>query len=151
LELAVKGINFDKEGFWHNLGLGRQAESEVAFERANLILQGVLDHPLWLGLQGEGVILSAELPCYYRDGETLVRGMIDLLVQDEHRQMMTVIDYKTVATEVNPEDLADFCFEKGYAGQLACYAKALRLAYPGWQIATAVYFTKQNQIVQIES
>jgi ATP-dependent helicase/nuclease subunit A len=150
LELAVKGINFDKEGFWHNLGLGRQAESEVAYERANLILQGVLDHPLWLDLQGEGAILSAELPCYYRDGETLVRGMIDLLVQDDHGRKMTVIDYKTVATDVNPEDLADFCFEKGYAGQLACYAKALRLAYPGWQIATAVYFTKQNQVVQIE-
>ncbi|WOF44087.1 UvrD-helicase domain-containing protein [Sphingopyxis indica] len=103
---------------------------------------GVLDDPAHAALFGPGSL--AEVPLSAVVDGMVVAGIVDrLLVTDE---AVTVIDYKTgrqvpaTAAEVAP----------AYLRQMAAYAGALGVIFPGRRIAAALLYTAAPKLVQLD-
>jgi ATP-dependent helicase/nuclease subunit A len=100
--------------------------------------------------------LETELPVVHRQGNELVSGTLDLLVEDQQGRLL-VVDYKTTRFANPPalvgaagdEALRRFCRERAYDQQLAAYAAAVQALHPAAVVRTAVYFTSLRRIVDL--
>lgn len=94
--------------------------------------------------------VESEMPLVHRDGDTLVSGTLDLLVERSDGTLV-VVDYKTTEFEGEaPTDaLRRFADRRGYKKQLAAYARAVAAMHPGRKVETGIYFTSIGKYVEV--
>ncbi|MEZ4744254.1 MAG: UvrD-helicase domain-containing protein [Bdellovibrionota bacterium] len=144
---------------WKHLNLASSEWDDLYLQTYNEII-ATLNSPSWKRLFENVHKIFPELNIVYFHQQQLVRGTIDLLVEKENNEIL-IIDYKTTPfkptkkiyqsiTYNRNEDLINFCIEHGYDKQLKIYADACRQIYQDTQIKTAVYLTKENEIIYLD-
>ena len=86
-----------------------------------------------------------EVPVQYADGERLVHGIIDRLVDDGERVL--VIDYKTHRLETTEAATLAAAF----APQMRLYAEAVRRLWPGRRVCSILVFTHRALLHELGS
>ena len=97
--------------------------------------------------------IETELPVVYLDGDQMIVGTMDLLLEDETGRLL-IIDYKTTRFVEDGAMIADaaltiFNRQRGYSEQLADYTRAVRAMHPGVPVSAAVYFTSLRRLVPV--
>ncbi len=88
--------------------------------------------------------LAVEMPFARQMPEGILRGVIDLLLQDCDGTIW-VIDYKT--DQINPAQISQTA--QKYASQLSAYKQAVQLLYPEQKIKSAVVFVRLNEMAEL--
>ncbi len=101
----------------------------------------VLAQPQWRDLFGAGSL--AEVPIAAVVGERVVAGTIDRLLIEPAR--IRIIDYKTARRP--PAGLAQVPL--AYLRQMAAYAAALEVTFPGRAVEAALLYTQTPQLIAI--
>ena len=101
----------------------------------------VLGEAAWADLFGPEAL--AEVPIAALVGDQVVAGTIDRLLIEPGR--IRLVDFKTARRP--PQDLAGV--PKSIVRQMAAYAAALEVAYPGRQIDAAVLYTSAPALIEI--
>ncbi|MCG6870753.1 MAG: UvrD-helicase domain-containing protein [Gammaproteobacteria bacterium] len=87
---------------------------------------------------------AAELAILYRDGEQLVSGVVDRLVDDGNR--LWLVDFKSRA-DVDLHSAPRLA--QTYHPQLAAYAEGVRKLYPERNLRAVVLFTAQRILAEV--
>ncbi len=117
--------------------LAAAARAEMAGEACR-----ALDDPDWAAIFGAGSLAEAPFSAVI-DGGIVVAGTVDrLLVTDE---AVLVVDYKTGAhVPARAEDVAP-----AYLRQMAAYAAALAVIFPGRRVAAALLYTAAPKLIAL--
>lgn len=145
LEADMRREDFDGPQFWRSLYKGQDAFLD-AFGDVAGEAQSILKHETWLKLRAQA--REAELPIAYLQRDMLVRGIIDLLVQEADGTWL-VVDYKTTWEALGNEDLLGLCVKKRYNLQVGLYVEGVQRLYPDAGVQGAVFFTAQKKLVRI--
>ena len=102
----------------------------------------VLEHPDWAALFGPGSLAEAPFSALIHGG-LVVAGTVDrLLVTDD---AVLVVDYKTGAhVPARAEDVAP-----AYLRQMAAYAAALAVIFPGRRVEAALLYTAEPRLIAL--
>jgi len=84
--------------------------------------------------------LLPEIDCTLPVDGTLIRGIIDLVVEFEDR--IIVVDWKTDLVKDNIEE---------YKKQLSIYANVLKQVYPNKKVVCKIFWTSMNEAEEIEA
>ncbi|MFQ5627929.1 MAG: UvrD-helicase domain-containing protein, partial [bacterium] len=88
---------------------------------------------------------SVGLPILHLQGETLVDGAIDVLIENDNAY--TIIDFKTDALEkISPEQIIE---RSGYRQQLSHYADAVAALYATDAVQKIVVFTESGVLIEV--
>lgn len=123
--------------------LGRQAMDLDPAEQGEVLAAalGVVSHPEWADLFGPQAL--AEVPLAATVGGQVIAGTADrLLIEPD---CVTVVDFKT--TRRPPRSLAEV--PAATTRQMAAYAAALRVIYPGRTVRAAVLYTHAPAMIEI--
>ena len=88
--------------------------------------------------------LAVEMPFAEKQGPSMVRGVIDLLLEDQDSTVW-VIDYKT--DQVGTGALSQAA--QKYVAQISAYKQAAQLLYPGKKIRSAVVFVRESEMLEL--
>ena len=88
--------------------------------------------------------LAVEMPFAEKQGQVMVRGVIDLLLEDQDATVW-VIDYKT--DHVDSASLPQAA--QKYMTQMAAYKQAAQLLYPSKKIRSAVIFVRESEMLEL--
>ena len=116
--------------------LGSQAHAEMT-----AVALSVIGHPDWADLFGPQSL--AEVPFAATVGDQVVAGTVDRLVIDGARGR--IVDYKTARRP--PASLAEV--PRGILRQMAAYAAALRVIYPGRTVEVALLYTHAPVLIPV--
>ena len=121
----------------------------VAVQRADLLEQAreilvpYFASPLFAKLRAMHSV-AAEMPFARQLPEGVLRGVMDLLVQDADGTLW-VIDYKTdQVTAQNAPQTA-----QKYASQVSAYQQAVQLLYPHQKVRSAIVFVRISEMVEL--
>ena len=89
-------------------------------------------------------VLGIEMPFVQKTQEGLVSGIIDLLLEDEEKNIW-VIDFKT---DVLSSQSAEQAAQK-HKPQLSAYQKAAQALYPQSKIRVAVVFVRSHEMAEL--
>lgn len=148
LEASVKAQDFPAAEVWEGLDDGSPDFASVlsiAQEKLNLILAS----PVFRSLIQESRQRIAERPIAFLQGDQLVRGTIDLLLE-RGPQHWLVVDYKTSEEARGVKDLRSLARAKRYDQQLALYVEGIRLLYPEARVDGAIFFTERLELLTYE-
>lgn len=144
LEHHIKSETYAASTMWESLyNSGELERFKAVGLLAETQVQKVLNSKQWQGLMSSGNKQS-EMNILHLDGQNLIRGSIDLLV-DLGKNRFLVIDYKTAPLKAGTA-LHQLCLEKGYDKQLLAYVKGIKALHPGSKVNGGVYFTHNNSI-----
>ena len=123
--------------------LARSAADLAAPARAELVDAAVkvLDHKDWGDLFGPGAL--AEVPIAATVGGQVVAGTIDRLVIGT--EIIRLVDFKTARRPPKSLDEVPVAILR----QMAAYAAALQVAYPGRAVAAALLYTEVPMLLEI--
>lgn len=147
---GVKARAFYPERHWQNLWTDHHVApvtkdcavldyKQAIYEQAHAEWQQAISRPSWQQLFSQAKQIWTEQPIVHRTEQSLVRGVIDLLVE-QHDGSLLLIDHKTLAFKKDflqlpsaqrQSLLTEVCKERGYHAQLQSYADAL-MAMPLW-------------------
>ena len=152
LEYHLKGEEFPpRESFIDLLdpNLKLDPRLDLAYTTARNQLQQVLGSESFLGLMADYPIRHPELPILYMRGHDLIRGTLDLYLEQPDNHGM-VLDFKTTDEIDHRDDAALLAFakKKNYVTQLEVYAEGIRRIKNPTSLTCAVYFTKLNRMVR---
>jgi len=116
--------------------LSEAAHSDIAEAALNVLTQ-----PQWAALFGPGSL--AEVPIAALVGERVVAGTIDRLLVEPER--VRIVDYKTARRP--PAGLEQVPL--AYLKQMAAYAAALEVTFPGRVIEAALLYTHAPHLIAI--
>ena len=123
----------------HNAGVGDPAERGLI---ANLVCN-ILGDDRFSSLFGPGSLAEAPIAATLPDGR-VVAGTVDrLLVEEDH---VAVIDFKTGRP---PESEGQI--PQSHLSQMAAYAEALGVIFPGRRIRAALLYTAQPRLFELPS
>ena len=88
--------------------------------------------------------LAVEMPFAEKQEQVMVRGVIDLLLEDQDATVW-VIDYKT--DHVDSASLPQAA--QKYMTQMAVYKQAAQLLYPSKKIRSAVIFVRESEMLEL--
>lgn len=147
LEAKVKGLGFDPEAAWSSLGPAQRGSDFAAAFAIALEKWERLDRsPAFNALLERSQRRFAELPIAFLEGDQLVRGSIDLLLELGPGHWL-VVDYKSSEEAAVTEDLKALAISKRYDQQLALYRKGIERLYNGSQVDGAIFFTEAEQMI----
>jgi ATP-dependent helicase/nuclease subunit A len=123
--------------------LGRNAADFAEPEREMMLAAtlGIVEHPQWAGLFGPGSL--AEVPFSAVVGGQVVAGAVDRLLIAPDR--VRIVDFKTARRP--PTSLAEVA--PATLRQMAAYAAALRVIYPGRDVEAAILYTATPQLIAL--
>jgi ATP-dependent helicase/nuclease subunit A len=156
LECHFSNRRFDGNQVWSrlmtqltpNLKEPDQLVQEEALTHARSTLSKSLRSKVLSDLIPAGAKLHTELPIAFKQGDQLVRGQIDLLI--ETPTSWHVVDYKTSElANASPEDLNTFVQERGYDQQLQLYVQALK-EMSHKQITASLYFSALDKTWELQ-
>ena len=102
---------------------------------------GILSDPLFGELFGPGSLGEAPLAATLPDGR-VIAGTVDRLLVQERR--ISVIDFKTGRV---PE--GDAQVPAGHRAQMAAYAQALAVIFPGREVRAALLYTAGPKLIEV--
>ena len=111
--------------------------------REDIVAQvcGILSDPRFSRLFGPGSLGEAPLAAPLPDGRVIAGTVDRLLVEESH---VSVIDFKTGKV---PADNAGV--PKAHRAQIAAYAEALRIIFPGRIISAALLYTAGPKLIEV--
>ena len=123
--------------------LERSAGVDEADARTEIADQvcGILSDPLFGELFGPGSLGEAPLAATLPDGR-VIAGTVDRLLVQERR--ISVIDFKTGRV---PE--GDAQVPAGHRAQMAAYAQALAVIFPGREVRAALLYTAGPKLIEV--
>ncbi len=123
--------------------LARNADDLAEHVRGEMVdaATRVLGEAAWADLFGPDAL--AEVPIAALVGDQVVAGTIDRLLVEPGR--IRLVDFKTARRP--PQDFAGV--PQSVVRQMAAYASALEVAYPGRQIDAAVLYTSVPTLIEI--
>ena len=122
---------------------------EEHFATAQALLQKALTSQQWSELCKRAVQHWPELPIAFLQGQSLVRGTIDLLLKFSEDEFL-VLDYKTVADLPPDTQLPAYIQERRYDQQLSLYQEGVQRLYPDAKVGTAIFFTDRDVFVFLQ-
>lgn len=152
IETYVKKSEFNAEIYWLQLIPHITKETRAAFDSAQEELKHTLDSTFFSVALQSWKSCYPELEILQLHQDQLIRGAIDLYLEDEDRAL--IIDYKTtreVSYQMTPQELKSFAEKKGYPKQLALYKQAIKSARSPSKVSTAVYFTHIQKLVTLDA
>jgi ATP-dependent helicase/nuclease subunit A len=149
LEASVKEEPFLAHEVWMGLGPHHPPSTYLdsyvyAFEK----LQMILTSSVFQNLLSSALKREAEVPIAFLQGDQLVRGTIDLLLQMSPNSWL-VVDYKTSEEAAEADDLEALARTKRYDQQLALYMQGVQLLYPDATVEGAIFFTSCVQMLRL--
>lgn len=87
---------------------------------------------------------GVEMPFFQRLEQGTLRGVIDLLLEDD-KGLLWVIDYKT--DQISEENLIQSA--QKYAAQLSAYKQAVEALYPSKIVKSAVIFVRNMKMIEL--
>ena len=149
LEASVKNEDFQGEDYWASLRRHHPREAFLkAFTKVDAERGRILASEAWQSLRASAIRVEAELPIAYLKDAMLVRGIIDLLLQENDKRWL-IVDYKTSWEALQGGDLLELCYKKRYDQQLALYREGVQRLYPDCEIACAIFFTAQQKLIYL--
>ncbi|TCM21739.1 DNA helicase/exodeoxyribonuclease V subunit A [Novosphingobium sp. PhB165] len=130
-----------EEAGWQWLARNAADLDEAAREAMLASALAVVHEPAWAELFGPGSL--AEVPVAAVVGGQVVAGTIDRLVVEPGR--VRLVDYKTARRP--PERLEQV--PKGVLRQMAAYAAALEVAFPGRIVEVALLYTSVPRLIAV--
>ena len=123
----------------HSGGVADAAERHGLAE----LVGTILGHPRFAPLFGPGSLAEAPIAATLADGR-VVAGTVDrLLVEDER---ISVVDYKT-----GRPPAADEQIPASHRAQMAAYAEALQVIFPGRTIRSALLYTSAPRLFELRA
>jgi ATP-dependent helicase/nuclease subunit A len=104
---------------------------------------GILSDPQFAGLFGPGSLAEAPLAATLGDGR-VIAGTVDRILVEDTR--VSVIDFKT--GRVPPSDVD---IPNAHRTQMAAYADALRVIFPGRHVSAFLLYTAGPKLIQLTS
>ena len=121
----------------HSAGIADAVEREALAD----LVSSILDDRQFLALFGPGSFAEAPIAATLADGR-VVAGIVDrLLVEDER---VSVIDFKTGRVPAGDEQIP-----ASHRAQMAAYAEALGVIFPGRTIRSALLYTSQPRLFEL--
>jgi ATP-dependent helicase/nuclease subunit A len=102
---------------------------------------GILSDPRFSALFGPGSLGEAPLAATLPDGR-VIAGTVDRLRVEEKR--ISVIDFKTGKVPVTEADIPN-----SHRAQMAAYAEALSIIFPGRQVCAALLYTAGPKLIEL--
>ena len=128
-----------------NRWLERSAGVAEPSLREQIVAQvcGLLSDPRFSGLFGPGSLGEAPLAATLADGR-VIAGTVDRLLVEDGR--VSVIDFKTGRVPASEAEIPG-----GHRAQMAAYAEALQVIFPGRQIRASLLYTAGPKLIEIMS
>jgi ATP-dependent helicase/nuclease subunit A len=126
---------------------GRWLEKSAGVEdttmRDEIVAQvcGILSEPRFAPLFGPGSLGEAPLAATLPDGR-VIAGTVDRLRVEDDR--ISVIDFKTGKVPSTEADIPN-----AHRAQMAAYAEALRVIFPGRRISAALLYTAGPKLIEL--
>jgi ATP-dependent helicase/nuclease subunit A len=102
---------------------------------------GILSDPRFSSLFGPGSLGEAPLAATLPDGRVIAGTVDRLRVEDE---LVSVIDFKTGKVPATETDVPNT-----HRTQMAAYAEALRVIFPGRQVRAALLYTAAPKLIEL--
>jgi ATP-dependent helicase/nuclease subunit A len=116
------------------------AEADERHQLASLVC-AILDHPDFAPLFGVGSLAEAPIAATLEDGRVMA-GTVDRLLVEDHR--VSVIDFKTGRVPPTEADIP-----ASHRAQMAAYAEALAVIFPGRAIRAALLYTAAPRLFEL--
>ena len=136
VELADRAVAADR---WLERSAG-VADAVVRGEIVEMVC-GVLSDTRFSGLFGPGSLAEAPLAATLPDGR-VIAGTVDRLCIDD--SSVAVIDFKTGRVPATDEDVP-----RAHRAQMAAYAEALQVIFPGRRISASLLYTSGPKLVEL--
>jgi ATP-dependent helicase/nuclease subunit A len=104
---------------------------------------GILSHSAYSPLFGPGSLAEAPLAATLPDGR-VIAGTVDRLLVEERR--VSVIDFKTGKVPAAEADIPN-----AHRRQMAAYAEALTVIFPGRDVRAALLYTAGPKLIELAS
>jgi ATP-dependent helicase/nuclease subunit A len=123
--------------------LERSAGVADAEARNEIVAQvcGILSDPRFAALFGPSSLGEAPLAATLPDGR-VIAGTVDRLLVEEKR--VSVIDFKTGRVPASDADIS-----KAHRAQMAAYAEALQVIFPGRRVSASLLYTAGPRLIQV--
>jgi ATP-dependent exoDNAse (exonuclease V) beta subunit len=146
-EALMRGTPFVAAAAWAAMGHPGDARWRRHVESELEALRG---DPTLTAWRERAWRLEPELPFVFRDDDKLMRGAIDLLVEEAPGRFL-VVDYKTTRFHTSPGEAAlrAFAAERGYLDQVGIYVRAVRALEPAAKVRGAIFFTSVGCVVEM--
>jgi len=102
---------------------------------------GILSNPRFAGLFGAGSLGEAPLAATLPDGR-VIAGTVDRICIDE--SSVAVIDFKTGRVPATDSDIPN-----SHRAQMAAYAEALEVIFPGRRISASLLYTSGPKLIEL--
>lgn len=141
----LPGVAPEKRADAADRWLDRSAGVSSASVRNEIVSQvcGILSDARFSNLFGPGSLGEAPLAATLSDGR-VIAGTVDRLRVEQDR--VSVIDFKTGRVPPSDADIPN-----AHRVQMAAYAEALRVIFPGRQISAALLYTAGPQLFELAS
>ena len=125
--------------------LERSAGVSHAATRAEIVSQVclILADPQFAALFGPGSLAEAPLAATLADGR-VIAGTVDRILVEEKR--VSVIDFKTGKVPAACSDIPN-----AHRAQMAAYAEALQVIFPGRSVSAALLYTAGPKLIELMS
>jgi len=139
----LPGVEPDLRGTAAQRWLERSAGLSDAAERQALadLVCSILDDPRFSALFGPGSLAEAPIAATLADGR-VVAGTVDRLLVEE--ESISVIDFKTGRAPADAQQIP-----ASHLAQMAAYAEALSVIFPGRTIRSALLYTAQPRLFEL--
>lgn len=123
--------------------LERSAGIADASVREEIVAQvcAILSNPRFAALFGPGSLGEAPLAATLPDGR-VIAGTVDRLLVEENQ--VSVIDFKTGRVPTTDADVS-----KAHRAQMAAYAGALQVIFPGRRISASLLYTAGPKLIEV--
>ena len=116
-------------------------------------LKRVATDPRWQAWRSGALSVMPECRLAYRNGQSLVHGSIDVLIEEKPEHFV-VVDFKTTAFAegLTPSDaeLKAFCLDRGFDHQMGAYTTWVKKVHRNARVVEAlVYFTSLGRFVAL--
>jgi ATP-dependent helicase/nuclease subunit A len=116
------------------------ADAEIRTEIVSQVC-GILSDPRFASLFGPGSLGEAPLAATLPDGRVIAGTVDRLLVQADR---VSVIDFKTGRVPATDADIPN-----GHRAQMAAYAEALQVIFPGRRVSASLLYTTGPKLIEL--
>jgi ATP-dependent helicase/nuclease subunit A len=149
LECDISGETFDIQSLnafipQHKF-LSAHISSEQMIDALDKEIKGILDDTSWKTIKSLGDKAWPEQNIIHLDGDQLIRGSIDLLIQTNNGDFW-VIDHKTTEEACHSLDLLELAMKHNYTAQIEAYVAAVKAMYPKAKVNGAIFYTAARKL-----
>lgn len=108
-------------------------------------VKAIIEDKSWKAIKALGAKAWPEQDIVHLNGDQLIRGSIDLLLETKHGNFW-VIDHKTTEEACHVDDLMDLSTRHNYTGQVEAYVSAVKAMHPRSRVNGAIFYTAARRL-----